>query len=485
MSDSSTVSTPQTDYKMRDVYAPIYKHVRVTPVAPASSSIGISPTSSTMLEFKLPTLVYNLARSYISYSLNVPGQQAQDERVMTFEDVIELASSVQFGVPGGINLVDLQYAQNYTKIARKIDTKMEDYLSNDDMSGLYKSNQLSSANVYPVQYLGGPGAVLTYDSKDNYLGPKYIQAGPAPTAGGGASPPEATGQTHRLDRYRQFPLSAYSGTMLADDRDFYSPVEMRLAFNVGVGDKVAFISTDAAAPATGAKSVPDLATSTTSTAGKGVTFNNIVLYLCVEKNKEVSDSIIQEYLGNRLKYRIPYTTAFRAVGAPAGQQTNIQITLSTMYGKRLKRILHTVWNPQEKHHLAYDCNNWDGAKIASYQTSLDNLNLQDRILSCKRPSGLLVNEDDWLENKKFLDKRSSYVSKEMYALNWFHIDQFFEPHDKDSQIPEANLDEGVPMDTSRTWQFSGLTGGLGGAIHYTYAEFSRDVLITNAGPQLL
>ena len=70
------------------------------------------------------------------------------------------------------------------------------------------------------------------------------------------------------------------------------------------------------------------------------------------------------------------------------------------------------------------------ARSQEYQTFLDSLPLQDRILSCKRPTGMNVGSDDWLENKKFLDKRSCIVSKEMYALNWFHIDQFFEPHDK-------------------------------------------------------
>ena len=96
----------------------------------------------------------------------------------------------------------------------------------------------------------------------------------------------------------------------------------------------------------------------------------------------------------------------------AGAQTNIQISLSNQYGRRLKSILHTVWNSQEKYNTAYDCANWNGEKIETYQTFMDSIPLQDRILSCKRPAGALINQDDWAENKKFLEKRSCIISKE-------------------------------------------------------------------------
>jgi hypothetical protein len=163
------------------------------------------------------------------------------------------------------------------------------------------------------------------------------------------------------------------------------------------------------------------------------------------------------------------------------------VLLSNMYGKRLKRILHSVWNPQEKFNTAYDCANWDGEKVASYQTFLDSQPLQDRALSCLRPWGGRVNSDDWLENKKFLANRSCITSKECYALNWFHIDQFYEPHDPAASLPEVNLDEGLLMDTPKQWLFAGQipAGGISSLLYYTYAEFSREIMITNVGPQFL
>jgi len=116
---------------------------------------------------------------------------------------------------------------------------------------------------------------------------------------------------------------------------------------------------------------------------------------------------------------------------------------------------------------------------------MDSMPIQDRILSCRRPIGQQVNCDDWLENKKFLEKRSVYSSKEMYAIHWFHIDQFFEPHDKEGSLPDVNIDEGIPMTTSKNWLFSGQVNSHVSAsnlIHYTFAELSRVIIITNMGP---
>jgi hypothetical protein len=89
--------------------------------------------------------------------------------------------------------------------------------------------------------------------------------------------------------------------------------------------------------------------------------------------------------------------------------------------------------------------------------------------------------DDWLENKKYVENRSMIQSKEHYQLNWFHIDQFYEPHDKDSMLlPEVNIDEGLPMDTPKQWLLSAMVGQTN-LVHYTFAQFARDVMITEMG----
>ncbi len=457
---SSTAMTPaQIDYKLRPVSAPRYKMMRVPMNNLPSATAIVQPTASTVLEWKLPNVVYNLARSYISYSVSVPAVASSSG--VTFEDVFDLGSSITFGSAGGVDLVNLQYANNYSKVARKLNTPLDDFLGNDDMSGLYKSNATAAANIVP----GGNGGVFTPNV--NYLENAYMRVSGAPAAPAANTP---------LISYRQYPLGAFSGTLLGVDRDFFSPVEQYLRVSAGTGDKTAFSYTTAGAnPSIGAASI-----------AAGVTFNNIYLYLCVEKNQDIVDGLIAEYNANKLAYRIPYTTSFKNVGGSANAVTNISIQLSQQYGRRLKRIIHTVWNPQEKFNTAYDIDNTNGLKVRDFQTSMDSMNIQDRVLSCLVPANGVMNMDDWAENRKFLDKRSIILSKEMCQLNWFHMDQFFEPHSviggELASLPEVNIDEGLPMPTARQWIFSCTAGATAGLIHYTFAEFAREILITNAGP---
>jgi hypothetical protein len=455
----------QLDFKLRQVAAPEYKMVRIPLNNLASSSVSIPSQGSQVLEWKLPVRVYNLARSYISYSMTVPSPGA-GLYSNTFEDSFDLGSSISFGGAGGVELVNLQNAQNYTKIARKIATAIDDFMGNDDMSGLYKANTTNgalpaagnSSNIVPGGYSEGP---INYIATDSYLESKYMASGAIVNTA--------------LTRHRQYPLGAFVGTLLGVDRDFFSPVEQYLRVQTSNGNKMAFSSTSA----------PGVAVAGAAVQVGNINVSNVYLYLCVEQNQLVVDDIYRRLAEGKLAYRIPYTTSFKNVGSPANAQTNISIQLSQQYGRRLKRILHTVFNPTELSNTAYDCSNYNGTKVASYQTFLDTMPIQDRILSCLLPTAAGINQDDWLENKKYLDRRSCYLSKEMYAINWFHIDQFFEPHDKDGSLPEVNLDEGKSMDTAKQWLFSCTAGSIAGLLHYTYAEFARDILVTNAGPMFV
>jgi hypothetical protein len=445
----STMRPAQIDYLVRKVSAPKYKFMKIPLNNFPSASAPMDPSSSVTLEFKCPVRVYNLARSYLSYNINAPAVAAQ--QAVTWEDIFDLGSSVTFGGAGGQDLMNLQYAQNYTKIARKIGTPLEDFLGNDNITGLYKCAD-KAANTVPG---GGNGA---YIGSDSYFEPQYCAIGPV---------------NNVQNRWRQYPLGAFVGTILGVDRDFYSPVEQYLRITTATGNKTCFTCTSGNIP-----------TFTAPTVTAGLTCNQIYLYLCVEQNPEIIASIVSTTQAGAMRYRIPYTTGFRNVGGPANGQTNIQIQLSQQYGLRLKRMLHSVYNPVEQLNTSFDCNNLNGIKTLQYQTFLDSMPLQDRFLSCLSPSGMMINQDDWAENKKYLDTRSCYTSKEMYALNWFHIDSWSEPLDTDgADLPDVNKDEGLVMDTSKQWVFSSTAGATAGLIHYTFAEFSREVIITPDGPK--
>jgi hypothetical protein len=243
---------------------------------------------------------------------------------------------------------------------------------------------------------------------------------------------------------------------------------MQLIVNAGIGDKMAFATTSQAAPATNASSIPAL------------TINNVSLHLAVEQNHDIVNTFMYKFERGELQYTIPYIQAFKNPGGAMSSTSNIQIPLTQQYGKMLKRIIHTVWDPTEKVFSAYDCNNYNGIKISTYRTALDSSPLQDHYLSCKKPEEMQLNGDDWLENKKFL-KKSMILNKDHYSLNWFHMDSWVEPGLRESKVSDANfVDEGLLMDKARNWQISTMNSASN-LVHYTFAEFSRVIDVTPVG----
>ena len=480
------VSAPplQIDYGLRRTNNPKYTYLKI-PMSnlPTGLVNSITATTTQLLEWKLPSSrVYNLSRSYISGNINFPAQGASKYTWM-FEDSLSIANQIRFGTAGGLDLVNLTNANNYSKIAMKLNTPIDKLLTAGEKDGLYKCNSAFDANIVPGGRNRTGGANMTYAATDNYIEPGYSSTSDANTA---------------YNKYFQIELGKYAGTMLAVDRDFFCPTEMWFRMEAGPGDKMAFMSTcsrAAAMPSPGVDPNPvfpfqppasNPAAGAASLAAPP-TLNNVFLHLAVEQNKVINATMLNLFENHALRFQIPYTVCLKQVGGAANSTTNISHQLSNTYGNRLKRITHTVWNGQEKFNTAYDISNFNGEKIESYQTFLESRALQDRVLTCLQPSGVNMNSDDWMENRRFCTKDSCITSQGCYATNWFHMDQFYEAHDKDKSLPECNLEEGLPMKIPMTWQITANipSGGLAGLVHYTFAEFSRIVDIAPEGPKFI
>lgn len=78
--------------------------------------------------------------------------------------------------------------------------------------------------------------------------------------------------------------------------------------------------------------------------------------------------------------------------------------------------MHTVWNGTESANTALDCSNYNGSKIITYNTFLDNRQLQDAQVSTL--TAVVPVPDDYRENQKYCDN-SCILNRKVYALNWF------------------------------------------------------------------
>jgi len=458
----------QTDYKARDEYSPKYRFMKIPLNNLTGSTITITPTAGQLLEFKLPIGVFNLARSYLLEDESA-GSTANNFN-WHWEDVLEVAQNVYFGTAGGLGICDLQYANNYSKIVRPAKTKFSKFLSHDVQSSLYPSCMLGGSagggvadNLFPVSYVplvtniyAIPGGTNpTFNALAPYFEPQHLWAG---------------GSAVASYRPRQIKLGDYIDTIFAVDKDLYFPQEMYVRLQTSPGSKMAFISTSDTDPTAGV-ALP-----------ANITLSNIYLYLAIEQNQIIANSVIDKVRSGGMKIQIPYTTAFRNPHASTG--IAFQIQLSRQYGKRLKKMLWAVFNGANAETLntAYDNTNWNASKITSYQTYLDNRPLQDFQLACAQPSAttnVAINSDDWRENARFLEGSVIY-NMAQYQMNWHHHDYFYEP--KDVQlVPDENIDEGLDMDSVHLWQVQASAPNANAMVSYNWATFIRDLHIHPSG----
>lgn len=435
---------PQINYKTVEPSAnPKYRFLRIPLNNITGSSVNIGVSSSQLLEWKLPNTVYNLAQSYIGYSVCLPGQGLTPNFGHIHADCLEIATNAYFGTAGGLDICNLNYVNRYTKVWRKAKTPFSEYISNDPSSQLAPCNATAGAS--------NPLGIGT--STVSYLEPKYL---------------DISADTAELNVNRMFPMKGIVDTIFSVDKDVYFPIDMYVRLTAGVGNQIAFRDVTAA-PTTSVAMTTD------------VTIKNCYLFLAVEQNDLIVQSVMNKVLTTGLKLTIPYTTAFRnsvAIGA-----ANVQLSLTQQYGRKLKRVINTFWDPTESARTAMDCYNTGGVKISAYNTFLDQRQLQDYQLSCAAPTAVTVTDalpnsiaGDWRENKVHC-QGSAIVNRAVYQLNWFHCDQFYQPDIKG--VDDSQFDDGLLMDSPKLYSFQGTAAAA--ATHYAFATFVRQVMVDRNG----
>lgn len=477
------VMPAQTDYKIRDEYAPKYRYLKVPLNNLTGSQVSITAGAQQLLEWKLPIGTYNLARSYVSYNMKFPA--TEDLCAWCYEDVFELAQTVFFGTAGGLGICNLEYASNYSRIIRQQKTKLNKFQSHDVQSTLYPSViQVAQTNLLPTS--------ITIPNSNLY---GIDGASASRIEGFDSLFPSNSNEVMNIfafnvdtDMYRprQIRLGEYYDTFLSVDRDHYWPIEMYLRMLSNPGSKMGWYSETSDNPMIGAV-LPST-----------ITISNIYLYLAVEQNEIISRSIEAKVRSGGMKVQIPYTQAFRNPGVAGSTSLNLQIQLTSQYGKRLKRMIWSIFNAtdSESRNTAYDNINFNGRLVTSYQTFLDSRPLQDAQLSCYLPSDInsgvngLINADDWRENSRFLEG-SVLINQAVYQLCWHHNDYFYEVKEHNI-VSEDNIDEGLDMDTTHLWTvqatipstiYNGVTDTSPSlsAVMYNYATFVRDLTIHPVG----
>jgi hypothetical protein len=475
-SQPSVIHSHQLNYKPVHEANPKYRLLRLPLNNISGSSITLTGSQSQLLEFKLPNSVYNLAQSYLGYSITTPANEGANASCWVQADSFEIASNAYFGNASGLDVCNLSFAHKYVKIARKLKTKFNDYISNDSTSGLAPSNKQIGYtdgvfnNFYPAT---GQSSAGSFSGVTNYIEPRYLTCSVVTT--GGAKNTAATVS-------RLIPLNSIVDTVFAVDKDLYIPSDMYIRFTAGPNSNFSYFTDDASSansPVISSKPIVN-----------AVTIGNIYLYLAVETNQLIIDSVMNKvHAGGGLKLNVPYTVGFKNGQSTGSTIFNMNLNLSSQYGKTLKQVLHTVWGDESSTtgsaNLMLDSGNYNGTKIKTYNTFLNSRQLQDSVINCvgtgvfTDATYVVPNYDDWRENSRFA-KDSVIINRSVYAMNWFHLDRFHEDNNS-TLIPEENRLDGYDMTKGPVlWQLQASTVDLA-KNHYTFATFNREVIIDSQG----
>lgn len=437
------------NYKFNNVYPNNYG----APIALNASQIPV--------QIVLPTVVYNLSQSYLTFQINLTTPTANNY-IWTFEDTWSAISHIQLYGQSGQYMVDLDNVQNYMKLVTKKETSLHEYLTNNPDQRLYPANGL--INAVPSLRVG-PLAQSPFSSSMNYSEPAYVAVGAISTA---------------VVINCVLPLRMLKDTLFSVDKDIYMGQPSYLRIYFGPISKICYMSTVNNDPNGG---IP-VAYATVGTPQ----ILNLQLYLAVENNQQIVESVIAKVnQPGGLKMFIPWVQSFKNSNLGASQ--NIVIPFDIGNGQTLSKVTHSIFNNTESLNTAYDCANiynpalgnaanaQTNMKVLQYRTALQGKPLQDIILDSTGTNVPGVYTD-------YLQNRNQFVgsilqNQNIYSYNWFHCDDFANLGPNYEQSGQSNLLSGVAMaNTPLVWTFNGIVLTSANYFHYTYAQFIREMTLS-------
>ena len=468
---------PQIEYKNINMRVPRYRYARLPLNNLSSATVSLNPTSTTLLEWKIPaSSVYNLSRSYIAYQWSCPALASNYS--VTFEDGFDFRSCY-FGNGSGLGIVDLQYADQYVNTMRPIKTSMSEFLSYDQLNQFYPCNQLASSNILPFSR-DGLSAGTDNAATTNYLEPQHLYIG------------GNTNTAVNLARY--IPLNSIKDTFFDMDKDVTFGTDMYMRMFTNFLQRMGFQTTN-----------PNSPNNNQTQLTAAVNASNVYLYLAIEENLDIRNSILEALAQGKIKMSIPYTYAYRFSVAGQSTSANVSLTLTKNYGRAVKRLMFVPCNAQEYTQYAFDHSNVNGTKVNQLQTTMNGRPLTDYILNCYNPystinpSGVTWSNpvnfaDDWREARKFL-QGSCINAYPAYQTQWFYADAWgILPSESKCLVPggQENIDDGYDLlhQGDSVYSVSALTAALGtstnncytnGLINYIYVLFNRTLEIQPDG----
>jgi hypothetical protein len=468
---SNAIDVPlQVSYKPIHNESPSYR-IRKVPLANLQlQSVPLNQNAVTPIQWKLPSgCVFNLARSKIVLQLNIATAPAINTNAYwVYEDCVNFIDSIQMGdAANSTFMCDLSNAGRYTKIARRLGTKLKDYMTNNGSDGgnfsslLYPSNRPNASGAATSS--GAAAAPFIAQSNINPAIPVL-----GANAGGMTNPLEPA-YTFRgavnstLSRTYSVELDAFKNTIFSYDKDIYmGNSDTYINVNLSPFSRIGYV----------ANADGSVATSVIIPSNTTVNVSNVWLYLAVEQNESICAEIKNKYNRDGLTLYIPFTRTF--VFPTQGSTTgNFQVTLSPQMGQFLKQVLYVPFNGSTAAAtIYYDSGNVNNSKVIWHRTYLGANPLQDDLINnTVIPESYLVYNQQYCEDTPFINLTS-------YLMNWFHLDRFYTSNEIVTDDNNSAL--GVPMKIPIDYRVeSNITST--NIDHTIFATFVRVIKLTPLG----
>ena len=369
------------DYSPKAITTPSYSMNRIYQTTGATSVV--LSTSTTESNFEIPpNKVINLSRSVLSYSVDVT---ATTGGVYTnlFMNVPNI-SGVQLTTRSGTYLCDIRNADKFMRVVLPRVNKLTDLLSNDSGDTAATSGADLSVNKF-CQASDTLAAAA--------IGDNHAKSSARVVAGGlltGIPSKSYTEQCYlkqsvingAIGYNVEIDLGSFVHSILAEDKDLFFDNEvlnLRILWTPYT--------------ALGYSSAIDGSSPTALSAGASI--SNLNLYVAVEQNEEIANSLISKVKSSGLQLVVPYVhTVKQTVGVSTSNTFSQKLNRS--HGSSLLRAYFSVFHATESSSTQYDISNVGSAKIFDWYSMLNSNRMEQFTANCA------LNQD-YLTQKEMLE----------------------------------------------------------------------------------
>lgn len=455
----SVTYQPSINYEQKAASASYYSYTKVLQNN-GGANVNLTATAATTSQFDLPAQVFNLSKSFLRFDIYLQQNGAVPNGMLTKIPPIRRMTLM---TRSGRTIVDIPNFQHFWQVTKNLivkESEFENYPPPGVGNILDGSVANGAANTY---FIAANNGILLYNNPSHSLSttpPAVVSTTHGATIRNGVPGVEAMVDNLSARRKNYVTESQFvTGSAFANannsifakcelrfgkipfsffqvDRDFFTTEALQLQVEWEGWNTWAFTRPAAA----------DLVACVPTTATVGLI--NLELYMAIEMNEGIRQSVMAKVMSGGLAQVIPYTTFYQQqLGTNPAASVNLKINRG--HGERLLRVISAenvldLYGDQ----LAGRClfANLDPAEGLTqvYNTQLDSRRLQIQDLD-------VFKQDDYRFNYEKIKKTILRNVQEYYTNCPVHIDDWSACDDL-TESGEKDLQEcGLDLSAEKMW----------------------------------